>query len=249
MRRALCVLLLALWAAVASAQTPPPRPLAADVVDNTIEVTADFRGARIVIFGAFAERPGSDLAVTIRGPDQEATVLRKRQIAGLWLNRDPVRFTAAPSFFALVTAKPIETFANRRSLWADGLDPAALARLDGATPPDADPAAYRAALVRLKQARGFYQESTSLRVRPGGLFKAEVQLPANAATGPYEARIYLFRDGRVAQMERAEILITRAGLERRIYDFARYRPLLYGLVTVAMALLAGWAAALVFRRG
>jgi hypothetical protein len=132
--------------------------------------------------------------------------------------------------------------------WADGLDPAALARLDGATPPDADPAAYRAALVRLKQARGLYQESTSLRLRPGGLFKAEVQLPANAATGPYEARIYLFRNGRVAQMERAEILITRAGLERRIFDFANQRPLLYGFCTVAIALLAGWAAALAFRR-
>jgi uncharacterized protein (TIGR02186 family) len=246
--RLLLSLCLALLVSAAAAQAPPPRPLSADVVDDTIEVTADFRGARIVIFGAYAERPGADLAVTIRGPDQEATVMRKRRFAGLWLNRDPVRFTAAPSFFALVTAKPIETIANRRALWADGLDPAALARLDGATPPDADPAAYRAALVRLKQARGLYQESTNLRLRPGGLFKAEVQLPANAATGPYEARIYLFRNGRVAQMERAEILIARAGLERRIYDFASQRPLLYGLATVAMALLAGWAAALAFRR-
>jgi uncharacterized protein (TIGR02186 family) len=239
------LLLLCALAAPARAQSTP---LAADVVDERIEVTTDFRGARIVIFGVAAEKSGDDIAVTVRGPDQAATVMRKRRVAGLWLNQDPVKFTAAPSFFALVTAKPVETFASRRAMWFDGLDPAAMAKLEGATPADADPAAYRAALVRLKKSRDLYQERTDLKLRPGGLFKAEIQLPANAAPGPYEARIFLFRNGRAVQSQRADIIIARAGLERRVHDLARDRPFLYGLATVAMALLAGWGAALAFRR-
>ena len=39
-----------------------------------------------------------------------------------------------------------------------------------------------------------------------------------------------------------------AGAERALYLFAHNRPWSYGLVSVAIALAAGWAASVVFRR-
>lgn len=224
--------------------------LAAAVTDDVIAITSDFRGARITVFGASpARRIPGDIVVAIRGPGAPITVMRKRRTGILWLNRDPVRFEEAPAFFAVVSAKPLVQIASTRDIWELGLDPAAQARLAGSTPADADPAAYRQGLVRLQRARGLYQESPrGLVVRPGGLFKAQVQLPANAPPGAYQADVYLFRNGRLLASESNAILISRQGVEQTVYALAAERPLIYGLSTVAFALAAGWAAALVFRR-
>jgi uncharacterized protein (TIGR02186 family) len=245
------ILFLALLAApLASAQAQRPPDLAAAVTDDTIAVTSDFRGARITVFGAAAERRGGgDLVVTVRGPNQNVTLMRKRRFYGLWLNTDPVPFEEAPSFFALISAKPMTTFANPSTITAYGLDPGASARLVAATPADADPAAYRAALVRLKRNRGLYQEQPNgLQLRTGGLFSASVQLPASAPPGIYQVDVFLFRRGAVVANETSSVIIQRVGIEQVVYGFAMERPLLYGLVAVAMALLAGWAASFLFRR-
>ena len=43
------------------------------------------------------------------------------------------------------------------------------------------------------------------------------------------------------------IRVEKTGIERWLYNFSRNRPLLYGLVSVAAALAAGWLAAEAFR--
>lgn len=239
----------------AQAQTPAPASgapsgLAAAVTDDVIAVTSDFRGARITVFGATpARRAPGDVVVAIRGPGAPITVMRKRRTGILWLNRDPVAFADAPSFHAVVSAKPLVQIASTRDIWELGLDPAAQARLTTPTPPDADPSDYRQGLVRLQRARGLYQEvPRGLVLRPGGLFKAQVALPANAPPGAYRADVYLFRNGRLQASETATILISRQGLEQTVYALAQERPLIYGLFTVALALSAGLVAALIFRR-
>lgn len=251
----LVAMMVAACAPAAIAQTPPPQSaanagLAAAVTDDVIAVTSDFRGARITVFGATpARRAPGDVVVAIRGPGGPITVMRKRRTGVLWLNRDPVAFADAPSFHAVVSAKPLVQIASTRDIWELGLDPAAEARLVSATPADADPSDYRQGLVRLQRARGLYQESPrGLVLRPGGLFKAQVALPANAQPGAYRADVYLFRNGRLQASETATILISRQGLEQTVYAFAQERPLIYGLFTVALALSAGWVAALIFRR-
>ena len=239
-----------LWAAAAPAAAQPTPGLAAAVTDDEIAVTSDFRGARITVFGATpARRLAGDVVVAIRGPGGPITVMRKRRTGPLWLNRDAVEFADAPSFHAVVSARPLVQIASTRDIWSLGLDPAAKARLTSPTPADADPSDYRQGLVRLQRARGLYQElPRGLIVRPGGLFKAQVALPANAPPGAYKADVYLFRNNRLQATETATILISRQGIEQTVYALAHERPFAYGLFVVAIALSAGWLAALVFRR-
>ena len=42
---------------------------------------------------------------------------------------------------------------------------------------------------------------------------------------------------------------TKSGFEAAMFQFARFQPLAYGLVAVAVALMAGWIAGMVFRKG
>src|SRR5262249_12699455 len=131
------------------------------------------------------------------------------------------------------------------------------------TPPGTDPSEYREAMSRLRHAQGLYSETVSsatsgpfaptetqnLRVRSGGLFSAHVFLPANAPIAEYHADTYVFRGGQLVSSARVPIRITRVGIERQIHDLATHASFLYGLLTVLVALGAGWVAAFWFRRG
>ncbi len=71
---------------------------------------------------------------------------------------------------------------------------------------------------------------------------------ANAPISEYHADTYLFRNGHLISSARVPIGITRVGIERQIHNLAVDRSLLYGILTVLLALGAGWVAAFVFRR-
>lgn len=263
MVRALAIalaLLAAPLAASARAQTPDvATDLPAAVAEDEIAVSSAYSGSYITVFGVNPDRRGlGDIVVVLRGPAEGATVMRKRSVFGVWVNGDPVRFTEAPSFFAVLSNRPLRAIASPQAIWAYGLDPAASAQLDSAVPAGADPSAYRAALVRLRTAQGLYQvyaprpatpdARAGLTMYPGGLFRAVVRLPANAPIANYRADTYLFRDGRLIRRQSVPITVSRVGIERRIHDLAIESSFLYGVLTVLLALFSGWIAALLFRR-
>ncbi len=260
MKRLAAALAFLAFAASASAQQPGEvlNELPAAVAEDQISISSDYRGSYITVFGVNPDRFGrGDIVVVLRGPNEGAVVMRKRRVLGLLMNGDPVEFAQAPSFFAVLSSRPLRDIASAESIWRYQLDPAASAQLASAIPDGADPSAYRRALVRLRYAQGLYQ-SYDGRIRPGerggltmyqrGLFRAVVRLPANAPIAQYNADTYLFRDGRLISSQRIPITISRVGVERRIHDLATNFPWIYGVLTVLLALAAGWAAALLFRR-
>jgi uncharacterized protein (TIGR02186 family) len=259
-KRLLAALALCFAATAASAQNPGDvaNDLPAAVVEEQITVSSDYRGSFITVFGVNPDRRGrGDIVVVVRGPNIRTVVMRKRRVFGLWMNGDPVRFAEAPSFFAVLSNRPLRQIASPQSIWRYQLDPAASAQLASAVPGSGDPSAYRRALVRLRYAQGLYQWYTGrptperrggLTMYQGGLFRAVVRLPANAPIAQYHADTYLFRDGRLISSQRIPVTISRVGIERRIHDLATTQSFLYGVVTVVVALFAGWIAATLFRR-
>ncbi|MEZ5995170.1 MAG: TIGR02186 family protein [Hyphomonadaceae bacterium] len=260
MRAALIALALTLLASPARAQQPGDvaNDLPAAVAEEQISVSSDYRGSYITVFGLNPDRRGrGDIVVVLRGPNEAATVMRKRRVFGLWINGDPVRFSQAPEFFAVLSNRPLRQIANADSIWRYQLDPAASAQLASAVPAGGDPSAYRAALVRLRREQGLYQwysgrarenERGGLTLYQGGLFRAVVRLPANAPIAQYHADTYLFRDGRLISSQRIPVTVSRVGFERTIHDLATNVSWFYGIVTVLLALLAGWGASVLFRR-
>lgn len=249
LRALLFALVLGCLAAPAHAQRRDD--LATGITEEEVAVTSDYQGARLTVFGVHWQRgrSKSDVVVLLRGPGERELVRRKRRILGLWINTDPVRFSEAPSFFALASTRPIGSFLSASTIANLGLDPGALARLEGSTPADSDPAAYRRALVRLKKANGLYRESPSgLHLEDDGAFKVPFIIPANAPVGTYSVDVFLFRNGRLVQRKPGEIVISRIGIEKTIHTAAHKWPLLYGFSMVLIALAAGYAAAFAFRR-
>ncbi len=244
----------------------PPPVVSAALTETTVQVSSDFKGARIVLYGAVFEAGDGpeDVVVIVRGPDQPVRIARKQRVAGLWLNSRPVVFRGAPGFYMAASNRPLDqiaTFGTLRRLGAGvdhlpinapaeqrvetryGIRDMVVSRLGS------DYYAWRRAVVRLKTRAGLYDEDgQGVRFVDRGLFRAEIALPAAAPTGVYQADILLFRDGQAVSRRARTLTVEKVGLERTLYVWAHDRPWSYGLACVAFALTVGWAASAAFRR-
>jgi uncharacterized protein (TIGR02186 family) len=111
-----------------------------------------------------------------------------------------------------------------------------------------DPPSFIEALIRIREASGAYV------LREGGvtltedtLFRTDVALPANLTEGAYRVRIFLTRGGQVVDAVERTIEVRKEGLERWLTNLARNQPLIYGLLSLAIAVFAGWGASAAFR--
>jgi len=248
---------------------PPPEPapiISAALTDTNVKVSSDFRGARIVLYGAVfdaAARP-SDVVVLVRGPEQPVRLTRKTRVLGLWLNSRPVVFRGAPGFYRAASNRPLEDIANFGTLrrLGAGVDHLAInAPAEQRTETrygvrdvvvsqlGAGYYNWRRAVVRLKEKAGLYDEDEhGVRFVDRGLFRAEIALPTGAPTGLYRADILLFQDGKAVSRRSRILTVEKVGIERALYVWAHDRPWSYGLAAMAFALVAGWAASAAFRR-
>ena len=108
---------------------------------------------------------------------------------------------------------------------------------------------YLAAFARIKQASGTYLLApSSVLLLQQSLFRTEVALPSNLIEGEYRVRIFLTRGGKVLDMQESQIEVSKAGVERLLFRMAHDQPLLYGLIALLIAAVAGWGASELFRR-
>ena len=92
-------------------------------------------------------------------------------------------------------------------------------------------------------------DATGLKLVGGRLFRTEMTFPANVPTGIYTAEVYLVKDGEIVSAQTTPLIITKTGVGAEIFDIALHHSALYGLCAVALAMAAGWIAAMAFRRG
>ncbi len=225
----------------------------AGLSQNQISITTDFDGSEIFIYGAikrFSPPPDTPLnvAVVVIGPSQPVVVRRKVRQYGIWVNDAGVEVDSAPSFYAIATSGPFhEVISHTTDLrYRIGLDYAV--RLIGKTTDKVYPAEYREAVIRLNKEQGLYVENdTTVTITDETLFQTRVRLPAQLVEGDYRTRIFLLRDGNVIDVHESDIAVRKVGLERWIYMMATEHSAIYGVLSILLALAAGWTASTIFR--
>lgn len=247
--------LLTLLAFVA-ALTVPARAQSEEIVaglsQNVVSITATFVGSEILIFGAVkreAPAPAGELgvAVVVEGPSHPITVRRKDRRMGIWVNTDSVEVQRAPSFYAIATSAPFADLINEdvdRAMHISIPEAIRIFASDEVT----DPESFAEALIRIRGKAGLYKmEEGTVNVADNTLFDTRVQLPANLTEGLYRTRIFLTRDGEVIADYSTDIDVRKVGLERWLYNLAHEQSLIYGLMSLAIAIAAGWGASTFFR--
>lgn len=245
------LVLLVVWLLAVGAA---PVRLITDISQNRIDIVYTFKGTELLVFGAIQyprgsvpdERPG--LAIVVRGPAEPITLRKKARVAGIWINTASVRFETAPGFYAVATSAPIKALVDERNaaIWEIGVDYLQLSPSTGGSPEVEE---FTRGLVDLRRRTGLWSEQEGrIGITQNILYQARITIPAAVPVGSYTAEIYLIRHGKVIARSASPITIDKSGFERWVYVAAQTHGVLYGLVAVALALLAGWCAGLIVRR-
>ncbi|MFP4275084.1 MAG: TIGR02186 family protein [Paracoccaceae bacterium] len=219
---------------------------------DRVQITTNFEGSEILIFGAVRrDAPAPQDAplhviVTVAGPDRPATVRRKDRVLGIWANTAAVEIDSAPSFYAVATSGPWNEVLTATEDLRHGISIPQAIRAVGAEIEDA--ASFTEALIRIRTDNGLYRLAEgSVRFDEQTLFRTSIDMPANLTEGAYATRIFLTREGEIVTSYETEIEVGKVGLERFLFTLSREQPLIYGLLSLAIAIAAGWGASAIFR--
>lgn len=248
MRHALALIMLLSLGASAPAAA---KGIIADVDDHLVEITTDFAGQDILVFGAI-DGPG-DVILVMRGPSGRVAVHQKARFAGVWINAESIEFDDVPSLYGVASSRPLfELLPN------DILDRYQLGvgRLRFETAEDEVPfgiGSFRIALVQQKRKQGLYADRVGRVTFIGEtLFRANLHLPSNVPTGTFLIDVYLVREGRIVDAQNMPLVISKVGFGADVYKYANSRSIAprfgYGVAAVLVSLLTGWLAHLAFRK-
>ena len=221
---------------------------------NRVSITADFDGSEILIYGAVkrdAPAPEGgplEVIVTVEGPSTPVAVRRKDRVAGIWINNASVHIDSAPSFYAVATTGPLNHILSDTDNLRFGITIERVIRAIGIADEAEKAGEFVLALLRVRTNEGRYRIlEGKVELTEDTLFRTDVVLPSNLTEGEYKVRLFLLRDKRVVASQERVIGVRKEGLERFIFNLAQQQPLIYGLVSLVLAAVAGWGASAAFR--
>ncbi|HET6159691.1 MAG TPA: TIGR02186 family protein [Dongiaceae bacterium] len=225
--------------------------IVADVDDHLVEITTDFAGQDILVFGAI-DGPG-DVVLVMRGPAGRVAVHQKERFAGIWVNANSIEFDDVPSLYGVASSRPLFEILTPESLDRYQLGVGRV-RFEAAEGEAAfGIGSFRIALVQQKKKQGLYADRVGRVTFIGAtLFRANLHLPSNVPTGTFLIDVYLVRDGKIVDAQNMPLIISKVGFGADIYKYANARSIaprfFYGVTAVLVALLTGWLAHLAFRK-
>ena len=249
MRRLLCALALLAVAATAHAEE-----VVLGLSQDQVEITTDFDGSEILIFGAIkrespivAEDP-LEVVVTLSGPSQPVVVRRKERRLGIWTNVDSVIVDRAPIFYAVATSAPLDVLLSTAQDRRFRVSIERAIQAIGARVTHENAEDFVDALIRIREDQSKYALfENAVQVDQQTLFSTHIQMPPDLNEGDYTARILLTRGGTVVGEHDAVIDVRKVGLERFLYTLSQDQPLIYAILALVIAVISGWGASALFR--
>ena len=220
---------------------------------DEIAITTSFDGSEILVFGAVKREvpvpdgPELEVIITVAGPSVPVMVRRKEKRLGFWVSTDAGEVDQAPSFYAVATSGLLrDVLRDTEDLRYQISVPRAI-RSVGAPMSITDAPSFTEALIRIRSDARLYQlQENQVAVDEQTLFRARIELPAALTEGAYATRIFLTRDGQVVSNYETSIDVRKVGLERWLFSLSREQPVIYGLMSLAIAIFAGWGASAAF---
>lgn len=236
--------LFSMTAFIAPAQATP---VVADLSNYNIAMDAGFTGTRMFLFGARND-PG-DVVVVVRGPVKNYIIRKKEKMAGLWINRDRIKFFNVPDFYAVGSSRPLADIASPALLQDLGIGENTLLAQSSLGKSAAGMQDFsQAFLAHQYEKRLYSQEILPIDFMAETLFKTTIEFPDTIPPGEYTAEIYLLSGGDVAGMQSIPITVNKSGIDAFLFNYAHNFPALYGISAIVLALAAGWFAARLFEK-
>lgn len=228
--------------------------LVAQLSKEEVAITANFDGSEIFIYGAIKHDVSDkiisplEVVITVSGPTEKLYVRKKSKHALIWLNTETIEIDSAPSFYAVASTGNLKEIINNTENLKHKISIREVIRSIGNPATIKNPTDFTEGLIRIRNQNNLYQGlDNSISLTDETLFATTINLPSNLVEGEYTIRFLLARDGKVIDQLSTTIPVNKVGLERWIFDLSRQQPLIYGLLSLFIAIFAGWLASAVFR--
>ena len=249
----LVALRLAVIALLLAPQLAGAESLVSSLSDEAIEITSNFTGSRIVVFGVVRDEqevlgdPDYEIAIVVQGPETEVVARRKDRIFGLWINAASQEFFKVPSYYVVHMSENFSLAASEELVaqYKLGLDNLNFVR--SAYSPEAR--GFADAVIDIRKREGLFAERPdAVAFLAPNVFRTTFFLPAVIPVGTYRVSVFLFREEKLLAAKTQNLAIAKTGLSNSIASLARAQGALYGIITVGLALFIGWFAGVIFRR-
>ena len=102
-------------------------------------------------------------------------------------------------------------------------------------------------MIKIKKELNLYKEY-KLKIIDDKLFQTRVFFPTNTIPGFYDVSIYQIKNKVIISEKSKKIIVKKAGIGNKIFEFAHNQPAVYGILCIVFAVLAGLMGATIFRR-
>jgi uncharacterized protein (TIGR02186 family) len=218
-------------------------PVTIAPAESVIRITPSYRGELVAVQGSAPE----DCAVVVRltSPGETRTCTRKGKVGPFWLSVDRIRFDDVPRMYKVKASGTLDDIVDadeqvRYELGARGLKAAIM----GAGGPERD--LYVDELILIQRRDRLYDFEDGAVERRGATFRTSFFWPPDGPPGRYRLEAFAVRAGRVVGSAEAEVDVRSVGVEAWVRGLAGRHGILYGLLSVGLAIATGLAASVVF---
>ncbi|MCE5313332.1 MAG: TIGR02186 family protein [Nitrospiraceae bacterium] len=224
-------------------------------VDNAhVKMGFFYHGSSIEVSG-FSDKD-ADIIVKISSPDETSTFGKKGRRAGLiWMNSGELKFENAPQLYHLYSTRGVESILQEPDLDSNVIGYGALSRRIRILPAadQAEKTQWVSEFFRFKQSSNLYITSAgSISKKMSGTgqeYFLKIPWPYQALPGDYTVTVFSVQDKKIIEKAEAEIRVEHAGLVSGLSTMAKEQGALYGIISVIVALAAGFGTGMIFKKG
>ncbi|HXW68471.1 MAG TPA: TIGR02186 family protein [Dissulfurispiraceae bacterium] len=222
--------------------------------NDRLKIDFFYHGSTLTFTGVSDQ--GTDLIIKIAAPGGHQLLRKKGKVAGvLWMNVGELKFDHVPSLYSLHSTKKISDILSGEEQARHLIGYESLGKQTDIQPVanESDKTKWFDEFVKYKKASKLFAESEgdiSLRVNAGEQhYYVSSPWPYQAAPGEYFVTVYAVKDKKVVATADTKVLVEQAGLVKSFASMAKNSAALYGVISIAAALVAGFGVGLIFRRG
>jgi uncharacterized protein (TIGR02186 family) len=229
--------------------------LTATANHDHISIDFMYRGSTVSVKGE--ADAGKDLVVTITSPDGHQSMKKKGKVGGLlWMNVGSLDFERAPNLYEVFSTRRLEDILSAEARAEHVIGYEALLKHVNVQPAQSEQekATWFGELVKMKEASKLYVASSgriATKVVSGGRQSYELMTdwPHQAPPGEYTVTVYAVKDGRVSEQAKCKVRVEQVGVVKALASMARDSAALYGIVSIAIALGAGFGVGMIAKKG
>lgn len=234
----------------------PALAVTCEVSPAIVPIMLKYNGADLSITGS--SKAGDDLIIRISNDHADAHYKYKGKAGGIfWMKKGDISFKNVPGVYMLYSTGEIDHLLSENEQKANqigykGLKAASEMETESAEIQGQDEK-WKNEFIRFKESQKLYAIHSGTVTRQHGqtndTFQVDVRWPYQAGPGTYTVEALAIRNGQVVENSSTQFTVKRAGLVEKLSTMAFENSALYGIMAVIIAIVAGFAVGMVFKKG